>query len=185
MNAENLEYADGSLDAITCSGVLHHIDTERALRSWARCLKKDGAVIMLEPLACHPAVALFRLLTPSMRTPDEHPLRARDFRLMHKYFGRVERAEYGLFTPICAGNAVVPGLRWLARAVIPTLETLDAAIIRILPFLRGLCWLTVIRLTQPRPRTGVKRISPRFVSGHLKERCSRSATNALGATHFL
>jgi hypothetical protein len=93
-----------------------------------------------------------------MRTPDEHPSRARDFRLIHKYFGRVERAEYGLFTPICAGIAVVPGLRWLARLLVPALETLDGAIIRIFPFLRGLCWLTVIRRTQraqqPTPERG-------------------------------
>ena len=55
MNAENLTYPDASIDVITCSGVLHHVDTERALRSWARCLKPGGAVLMFEPLALHPA----------------------------------------------------------------------------------------------------------------------------------
>ena len=57
MNAEALEYADRSIDAISCSGVLHHLNSERALRSWARCLKDDGRVILFEPLALHPIAA--------------------------------------------------------------------------------------------------------------------------------
>src|SRR5688572_8214275 len=36
MDAENLEYADRSVDAITCSGVLHHLNSEAALKSWSR-----------------------------------------------------------------------------------------------------------------------------------------------------
>ncbi len=45
MNAEDLEYPDRSVDVISCSGVLHHLNTERALQSWARCLKSDGRVV--------------------------------------------------------------------------------------------------------------------------------------------
>ena len=150
MNAEELEYPDGSIDVVTCSGVLHHIDSEKALRSWARCLKQDGAVFMFEPLAFHPVAAFFRMLTPGMRTPDEHPLRPRDFTLMHQYFAAVDRNDYGLTTPFCAALAVVPGLHGVARKLLPLLEATDSVLLKTLPFLRAICWLTVVRLTQPR-----------------------------------
>lgn len=165
MDAENLSYDDRSVHVISCSGVLHHLDEEAALRSWARCLAKDGRVLMLEPLALHPLAALFRLLTPSMRTPDEHPLRQRDFTTMRKYFGRVERHDYGLFTPIAAGIAVVPGFNWLAHLILPVLEGADAGALRAMPFLRRFCWLTVICLADPRvtpeqPGTSTKSPAP-------------------------
>jgi ubiquinone/menaquinone biosynthesis C-methylase UbiE len=150
MDAHALDYSDRSIDAITCSGVLHHLDTEAALRSWSRVLKSDGAVLMFEPLAFHPLAALFRMVTPSMRTPDEHPLRQRDFAIMDKYFGKVERRDFGLFTPISAAIAVLPAGGKVARFVLPALEKLDVISLKVLPFLRHLCWLTVVRLEQPR-----------------------------------
>lgn len=151
MNAEQLDYPPGSVQAITCTGVLHHLDTEAALRCWSRSLTPDGEVLMCEPLALHPLVALYRAITPSMRTPDEHPLRGRDFRLMRKYFDRVERHDYGLLTPLCAAFAVVPGLAWLARLVLPLLEVADRVILTVAPVAGRLCWISVIRLTQPKP----------------------------------
>jgi SAM-dependent methyltransferase len=151
MDAENLAYEPESLDIITCSGVLHHIDTERALRSWATRIKKDGAVLMFEPLALHPLAALFRVLTPSMRTPDEHPLRGRDFAIMHKYFATVERNDYGLFTPLCAAVAVLPGMQGIARKILPAFEKMDSVVLKVLPVLRNFCWLTVVKLTNPKP----------------------------------
>jgi SAM-dependent methyltransferase len=151
MNAENLEYAPRSIDVITCSGVLHHLNSEAALRSWSQVIREDGQVLMFEPLALHPIAALFRLLTPSMRTPDEHPLRGVDFRIMRKYFSVVERRDFGLFTPISAGLAIVPGLNRVSRAILPALEAVDTVALRVLPILRNFCWLTVVRLAEPRP----------------------------------
>jgi SAM-dependent methyltransferase len=149
MNAESLDYPRSSVDAITCTGVLHHLDSEAALRSWSRSLKPDGEVLMYEPLALHPLVALFRAVTPSMRTPEEHPLRGRDFRLMRKYFGKVERRDYGLFTPLSAAIAVVPGLGGLARGLLPLWEVLDGCVLKVLPFMGRFCWMSVVRLTRP------------------------------------
>lgn len=149
MNAEALEYPEGSIDAISCSGVLHHLDTERALRSWARCLKDDGFAVLFEPLAFHPVAAVFRLLTPGMRTPDEHPLRARDFALMRKYFRSVDVRCYGLTIVCCAAIGVLPGAAGLSRKLLPAFEAVDRALLATLPFLRHFCWLTVVRLASP------------------------------------
>lgn len=149
MDAEALEYPDGSIDAISCSGVLHHLDTERALRSWARSLKDDGFVVLFEPLAFHPVAALFRVLTPSMRTPDEHPLRSRDFALMRKYFRATEVHYYGLTTVCCAAISVLPGAARLSRKLLPAFETIDRLLLKTMPFLRHFCWLTVAKLASP------------------------------------
>jgi SAM-dependent methyltransferase len=149
MNAESLEYQAASIDVITCSGVLHHLDSERALQSWARCLKPNGYVALFEPLALHPVAAMFRLLTPSMRSADEHPLRERDFKLMKRFFARVERRDYSLLTPLVAGLAVTPGCRRLAERVLPAFELADRAILAALPFMGRLCWVSVVRLSGP------------------------------------
>jgi len=119
MDAESLEYPDASIDVISCAGVLHHLDTERALRSWARCLRSGGSAVLFEPLALHPVAATFRFLTPSMRSPDEHPLRERDFKIMRRFFSRIERRNYSLVTPVVAGIAVIPGCRRLADWLLP------------------------------------------------------------------
>ena len=161
MDAEHLTYPNHSIDTITSSGVLHHLRTEPALRSWSLALKPDGQVVMFEPLALHPLAALFRILTPSMRTPDEHPLRAHDFALMHKYFRQVTRQDFGLFTPVAAAIAVVPGLRAVGAFILPALEALDAAALKVLPFLRTICWLTVVQLKEPRDFPGVVPMSQR------------------------
>jgi len=150
MNAEALEYPDASIDVISCSGVLHHLDTEKALRSWARCLKDDGSVVLFEPLALHPVAAVFRWLTPSLRTPDEHPLRSRDFELMRKYFLSSEVHYFGLTTVACAGIALIPGARTLAAKLLPAFEALDRWLMKFLPFTRHFCWLNVARLRLPK-----------------------------------
>ena len=149
MDAEALEYPDRSIDAISCSGVLHHLDTERALRSWARCLKDEGFVVLFEPLAFHPVAALFRVLTPGMRTPDEHPLRPQDFALMRKYFRSTDVRYYGLTTVCCAAISILPAAARLSRRLLPVFEAIDRALLKALPFLKHVCWLTVARLSSP------------------------------------
>lgn len=150
MNAEALDYPPASVDAISCSGVLHHLDTERALRSWARCLKDDGYVALFEPMAFHPIAALFRLLTPGMRTSDEHPLRPRDFHIMQRHFNSVDTYFYGISTVASAAVSVLPGGTNLARSMLPRLEAFDRWLLRVFPCLWHVCWLTVIRLGNPR-----------------------------------
>jgi hypothetical protein len=70
---------------------------------------------------------------------------------MQRYFARVERHDFGLFTPLAAVIAVVPGLRRLAQLVLPALEAVDSATLRIAPLLGRFCWLTVVRLRDPQP----------------------------------
>lgn len=73
MDAHQLTFEDGSFDLVIGNGILHHLDSELALREIYRVLKPGGRTLLHEPLADNPLLKLFRLLTPHARTEDETP----------------------------------------------------------------------------------------------------------------
>ena len=73
MDAHNLKFEDNFFDLIVGNGILHHLDSEKALKSIHKVLKPGGRVIFFEPLADNPLLKLFRFLTPKARTIDEAP----------------------------------------------------------------------------------------------------------------
>ena len=145
MNAESLEFPDRHFDLICGSGILHHLELERALAQLRRVLKKNGRAVFFEPLGHNPLVNLFRRLTPGMRSADEHPLLIDDLRLLAAGF---ENAEFHFFT-LCSLLAIpfrsLPGFGPLLNI----LETIDRALFAI-PFFRKQAWIVVIQLTAPR-----------------------------------
>jgi SAM-dependent methyltransferase len=51
MDVERIQYPDESFDVIFCSHVLEHVDDDRrAMREFARVLKRDGWAILLVPI---------------------------------------------------------------------------------------------------------------------------------------
>lgn len=92
MDAEALGYSFGAFDLVCGSGIFHHLDMERSLAEVRRVLKPEGTAVFYEPLGTNPIINLYRRLTPSMRTPDEHPLVPADFDLMRRHFREVESA---------------------------------------------------------------------------------------------
>jgi ubiquinone/menaquinone biosynthesis C-methylase UbiE len=73
MDAHKLEFAEDSFDLVIGQGILHHLEPEIALGEIYRVLKKDGIVVLQEPLADNPLLRMFRFLTPNARTIDEAP----------------------------------------------------------------------------------------------------------------
>ncbi|PYV32228.1 MAG: class I SAM-dependent methyltransferase [Acidobacteria bacterium] len=100
MDCEILAFGDCSFDLIVVSGVLHHLDLERALGEMSRVLKNDGEVICGEGLADNPLIRLYRRMTPHLRTAWEadHILRTRDLKRVKKYFGRMHSRYFHMFT---------------------------------------------------------------------------------------
>ncbi len=154
MNAEALEFPPGSFDCICCAGVLHHLDVEKAAASWARCLDQDGRVAMLEPMAWHPVVALYRLFTPSMRTRDEHPLKPRDIRILKRHFSSVKVRGFVLTSVLSLLWAYLPNVLSLKQRTQWLFERLDTGLLALVPPLRYFCWTSVIRLGGPRQGPG-------------------------------
>jgi len=154
MNAEALDFPPATFDCICCAGVLHHLDVEKAAESWARCLKPDGYVAVLEPMAWHPLVALYRAVTPSMRTRDEHPLKPRDVRVLRRHFASVRVRGFVLTSVASLLWAFLPDVLRLKRGTRWLCERLDDLLLAVLPPLRYFCWTSVIRLARPRRQPG-------------------------------
>jgi 2-polyprenyl-3-methyl-5-hydroxy-6-metoxy-1,4-benzoquinol methylase len=72
-------------DLIILSGTLHHLDLDKALPALAEITEENGKVIMWEPMGTNPAFNIFRMLTPKIRTPDEHPLNFSDLKAIKKF----------------------------------------------------------------------------------------------------
>jgi SAM-dependent methyltransferase len=149
MNAESLDVAEASVDIICCAGVLHHLDVAKAAHSWSRALRPSGKVAMLEPMAWHPAVALYRVLTPNMRTPDEHPLKPEDIKILRAHFRSVRMRGYVLTSVATVLFTLWPGATRVRHAALRFLESLDDRLLRWFPFLVYFCWTCVIELSEP------------------------------------
>ncbi len=77
MNCGKLGLKSEFFDIVLFIGVLHHLNSHEVIIESYRVLKPGGKVLMSEPLGLHPLINLYRLLTPNLRTPFEHPLKQR------------------------------------------------------------------------------------------------------------
>ncbi len=147
MDAEALDFPDQTFDLICGNAILHHLDLERSFFEVARTLKPDGVAIFMEPLGHNPLINLKRRMTPTLRTPDEHPLMMSDFTLARKHFGSVDIHAYHLLS-----LAAVPFRR--AKnfpRVVAILDRVDAALFRWLPFTARYAWYAVAVMSDPHP----------------------------------
>jgi len=149
MDAENLAFADGEFDVVCGSGILHHLDLERSLDEVARVLSADGRACFQEPLGHNPLINLYRRLTPSLRTVDEHPLLQSDLTRLHAPFGDVEVRYFHLFTLL----AVPFRHTRLFTGLLRMLESVDRVLFSVIPPLRRFAWLVVIELAAPNARS--------------------------------
>lgn len=149
MDAERLGFPDGSFDLVCGTGILHHLDLERAFGEIARVLRAGGSAIFIEPLGHNPLIKRFRRATPHLRTAGERPLLMGDVRLAEGYFGRVEMHPYGVAT-----LAAIP-FRELAGfgRLVSVLERVDGALFRAVPRAGKYAWQAVL-IFSGRPRGG-------------------------------
>jgi ubiquinone/menaquinone biosynthesis C-methylase UbiE len=141
-NAEDMHLADRSVDVVIGSGIIHHLDIQKAVQELRRVLRPGGVAIFAEPLGHNPAVNWFRNRTPELRTPDEHPLLMRDLRYMSKAFLDSHVTYFGLIAPVLGlFTSKVKRDAWSTRAV----WWLDRMLCRI-PFLRRYAWFCYFEL---------------------------------------
>ncbi len=141
-NAEDMRLADDSVDVVIGAGIVHHLDIEKSMQELRRVLRDGGTAIFAEPLGHNPVLNWYRNRTPELRTPDEHPLLARDLRAMARGFASSKVVYFGLVSPLLGlATSNVRSGHWLTRAV----WTVDRALCRI-PGLRRLAWFCYIEL---------------------------------------
>ena len=145
MNAEEMTFPDASFDRVIGSGILHHLDLNRAFGEIARVLTPGGRAIFVEPLGHNPLINLYRRATPSARTEDEHPLLMRDFALARNYFGRVDVTYYHLATLAAVPFSKTP----LFGPILSAFSALDRALLSDRLPLQRYAWQTLIEFSAP------------------------------------
>ena len=140
MNAEETTFQDDAFDVVVGVGIIHHLDLEKSYAEIARILRPNGYAFFLEPLAHNPLINLYRLFTPALRTPDEHPLKMKDIELAERYFGSVTPQFYQL-----AGMLAFP-FRYFSffETVVDRLNKFDQFLFKKIPFLRRYAWVTIL-----------------------------------------
>ncbi len=147
MNAEDLSFDASVFDVVCGRGILHHLELEHAFDQLRRVMRPDGVGLFMEPLGHNPLINEFRRRTPSLRTPDEHPILLRDFELAKAYFGQVDVEFYGLFTLLAL---LVPESK-LRDQLVARLSSMDAAVLPRIGKTARFAWYAIMRMSAPRP----------------------------------
>jgi len=146
MDAEQLRFDNDSFGLVCGTGILHHLDLDRAYPEIARVLRPGGHAIFVEPLGHNPAINLYRRRTPSLRTEDEHPLLVADLERASRHFGHVDPRFFHLFTLL----AVPMRNRSRFDDIVALLGRFDDALFRLVPPSRRHAWLVALILGEPR-----------------------------------
>ena len=162
-DASRIPYEDESFDFVFGNGVLHHVDLMAASREVSRVLKKGGKAFFIEPLPYNPAIAVYRKMAAAVRTEDEKPLSFKELNRLRPLFSSFEHREFWFFTLLIFFHFFFvrgwhPGkVRYWKKVIeaageykkmFASLERTDGWILKTLPFLRPLCWNTVLTLTK-------------------------------------
>ena len=136
-DAENTRLPPASIDAIICSGMLHHLDLNHAYPELARILAPGGRILAVEALDYNPAIKFYRYLTPEMRTEWEKSniLSLKDVRAASRYFD-IGEILYWHITSVAGG-------KW--PALLPVLNQLDRVLTRI-PLVQLMAWIFTFEL---------------------------------------
>jgi len=143
MNAESLDFPDGSFDIVCGTGILHHLDLARSLGEIRRVLKVGGRAVFVEPLGHNPIINWYRRRTPNLRSVDEHPLRMDDLALIGRHFDHMTVRMFHLTTLAAVPLRNSPGF----PRIVSALDAIDRGLFRVLPPLRKHAWSCVIEVS--------------------------------------
>ncbi len=145
MDAEALAFPDDSFDLVCGTGILHHLDIGAVPAEVARVLRPGGHAVFLEPLGHNLLINLYRKLSPSMRTVDEHPLKISDLEVIGEGFGV---AQHRFFALVSLGVVPFRKRPWFGRLEQRVART-DKWLFARFPRLRKQAWIVVIEVAEP------------------------------------
>lgn len=146
MNAEALEFAAESFDAVGGLGVLHHLDIARGLANVTRVLRRDGRAFFVEPLGHNPIINLYRRRTPDQRSDDEHPLLTEDLATIRSCFDDFDASYFHLL-----GLLAIPAIgRRRLDDLVQRLDRWDQALFRRFEPARKYAWIVGMQMSGPR-----------------------------------
>lgn len=139
-DAENTMLPDNSVDRVICSGMLHHLDLSYAFPELRRILKPGGKILAVEALDYNPAIKLYRMITPDMRTEWEkaHILSLKDVEFAKRFF---ETGEVRYWHVVGYAGAIV-------KPLAKPLDMIDSVLEKV-PFLNRMAWTFTFELIKP------------------------------------
>lgn len=158
-DAGRLPFKEGQFDFVFGNGVLHHVDLPAATKEIVRVLKPGGKAFFVEPLPYNPAINVYRAMAKGVRTDDETPLTFRQIKEMRPFFSQLEHREFWLFSLLIFFHFYFirrwnpSKVRYWKKVIedaadyskmFSSLQRLDEFALNYFPFLRLLCWNTVI-----------------------------------------
>jgi ubiquinone/menaquinone biosynthesis C-methylase UbiE len=163
MDAEKLKFKKNTFDAIVGCNILHHVNIRKTIKEARRVLKPKGVAVFSEPLVYNPIINVYRIIADKVRTDHEHPLDYSDLNTIRKTFPNVKHKEFQLFTLLLFVyfyfiKKVHPNKERYWKKIITEAYKykyffkffyfIDMIVLKILPFLKRYCWVTVIRVTK-------------------------------------
>jgi len=145
-DAEAMPLADNSFDMVCGTGILHHLNMDRALRELTAVLRPEAKAIFIEPMGHNPLINLFRKLTPHLRTKDEHPLTVHELSSMARFFQKAHCEFFHVFSLL----AVPFRDTRLFSPLLRVLDSLDRQLFKWMPFARMFAWQAVVVLEGPK-----------------------------------
>lgn len=145
MNAEALEFPAKNFDMVVGTGILHHLDLKKSYSELARVLDEGGIALFIEPMGHNPLINVYRMLTPKMRTDDEHPFKMSDIHLAKQYFRKVDVEYYNFLTLL-----TIPFRNWGAYPkILGFANGMDQLLFKILPFTKRWAWMVILKFSEP------------------------------------
>lgn len=129
-DGENLPLSDSSIDRIWGNAILHHLDTQSAIREVTRILAPGGMAVFCEPWGGNPLIAFARKWLPypgKERTRDEAPWTNKDLGLWREAFPEHQIESFELFSALRRFGGT--GANW------PLISIVDRFLFRVVPAL--------------------------------------------------
>lgn len=141
MDAQQLQFLAESFDLVYINSTLMHVDQQQVLQECSRVLKKGGKLVVLEPMKYAPLVQIYRLLS-SYRKMKPRYATFKMFKEGRKYFSEYQHREFYFLASL-----LLPFFYFrssLLHRCYHTVARFDIALIKLLPFLRYGCWVSVV-----------------------------------------
>ena len=143
MDAMHLAFPDDTFDFIISKSVLVFTEHVQTAKECYRVLKPGGKAIFIENMRHHPAVWLYRKVFLKYSGKLRY-FAASDIETVGAEFERLEHREFHL--------SAVGALFWqkclpvpiLYRGSLRFLKAIDTSLLKCLPFLKRLCWITAM-----------------------------------------
>jgi ubiquinone/menaquinone biosynthesis C-methylase UbiE len=141
MDGDLLAFRDSTFDYVFCRTVLMHVEKQAFLRECRRVLKADGKAIFIEPLKYAVLVLPYRAVFSAGRFVKPGYLTPGEIVKMREVFSSVRPWFFYLASAV--GAPFVSIAPW-SRPLFAPLEWIDSRVLAAFPFLKSLCWISVI-----------------------------------------